>query len=344
MWLRRARSWILGLGKRPPLLAAVALGVAICTAFVMTVIAGFSAVAHVVHHFDPVWLLAIVGGRALCYVGYTLAYRATMRLRKGPNLSMGQALALVSAGFGVFVVGGGFAVDRRALRGLGTSRDQARIRVLGLGALEYAALAPVAWICALLLLGAPDVDDGLATTWAIAVPVGAAIAMWLAFRRHRTRVGYWLRNSVWHGVAAMHLVREMATPRRAHYPAWLGIGLYWVGELFSTWAGLRMFGIHLSADRLILAYATGYAMTPRGLPLAGVGVTEVLMPLAYTWVGVPLADAVLAVFAYRIVTLVIGLVPALVATPMVERFTAEQRDQRGARTGALKVKGAATAH
>jgi uncharacterized membrane protein YbhN (UPF0104 family) len=89
-----------------------------------------------------------------------------------------------------------------------------------------------------------------------------------------------------------------------------------------------MFGIHLSPDRLVLAYATGYAMTPRGLPLAGVGITEVLMPVAYTWVGVPLADAVLAVFAYRIVTLVIGLLPALIATPLVERMSSRQRDSR----------------
>jgi hypothetical protein len=338
-WLRLTRKWVAGLGKRPPLLAAVALGVATCTALVMTIVAGFGPVAHVVHHFTPAWIAVIVGGRALCYVGYTFAYRTTMRLRGGPRLSYGQALGLVAAGFGVFVVGGGFAVDRRALRGLGASREQARIRVLGLGALEYAALAPVAWICALLLLDAPDVSDGLAATWAIAVPVGALIVIWLAFRRHRTRVGYWLRNTAWHGVAAMHMVREMAS-RREHLPAWLGIGLYWLGELLSTWAGLRMFGIHLSLDRLVLAYATGYAMTPRGLPLAGVGITEVLMPLAYTWVGVPLADAVLAVFAYRIVTLVIGLVPALIATPRVERMTAEQPEQRGARP-AITFKGAA---
>jgi uncharacterized membrane protein YbhN (UPF0104 family) len=340
IWLRSERNWIAGLARRPPLLAAVALGVATCTAFAMTIVAGFGPVAHVVRHFDPLWIVVIVGGRGLCYVGYTLAYRTTMRLRGGPRLSYGQSLGLVSAGFGVFVVGGGFAVDRRALRGLGASREQARIRVLGLGALEYAALAPLAWVCALLLLEAPDVDDGLTTTWAIAVPVGALIAIWLAFWRHRTGVGAWLRNTARHGIAALHLVREVASPRREHLPAWGGIGLYWCGELLSTWAGLRMFGIHLSPDRLVLAYATGYAMTPRGLPLAGVGITEVLMPVAYTWVGVPLADAVLAVFAYRIVTLVIGLVPALIATPLVERISSQQRDS-GAPAPPLELEGAA---
>jgi hypothetical protein len=339
MWLRSIRDWIAGLGARPALLSAVALAVATCAALVMAAIAGVPAVVRVVHHFVPAWIAVIVGGRALCYVGYTLAYRTTMRLRGGPRLSYGQAISLVAAGFGVFVVGGGFAVDRRALRGLGASHQQARIRVLGLGALEYAALAPVAWVCALLLLGAPDVADGLATTWAIAVPVGTAIALWLAFWRHRTKVGYWLRRSAWHGVAAMHLVREMAAPRREHYPAWLGIGVYWVGELLSTWAGLRLFGLHLSLDRLVLAYATGYAVTPRGLPLAGVGVTEVLMPLAYTWVGLPLAAAVLAVFAYRIVALLIGLPPALLAHPLVERLSAEREGRLRARS--LGFKGAA---
>jgi uncharacterized membrane protein YbhN (UPF0104 family) len=340
MWLRSLRSWVAGLGNRPALLSAVALGVATGTALVMALIAGVPAVLHVVRHLSPAWIAVIVGGRALCYAGYTLAYRTTMRVRGGPKLSYGQSLGLVAAGFGVFVVGGGFAVDRRALRGLGASREQARIRVLGLGALEYAALAPVAWICALLLLDAPDVADGLATTWAIAVPVGTAIALWLAFWRHRTRIGYWLRSTAWHGVAALHFVREVASPRRDHYPAWLGIGVYWVGELLSTWAGLRLFGLHLSLDRLVLAYATGYAVSPRGLPLAGVGVTEVMMPLAYTWVGLPLASAVLAVFAYRIVTLVIGLPPALLARPLIERLSTEQRDRRlNARS--LGFKGAA---
>lgn len=338
--LRTAREWLSGLGRRPPLLSAVALLVAAGAALGMTILAGFGPVAHVVTHFDPVWLVVIVAGRGLCYIGYTIAYRATMRLRGGPELSFGQSLGLVSAGFGVFVVGGGFAVDRRALRGLGASREQARIRVLGLGALEYAVLAPVAWICALLLLDSENVDDGLLLTWAIAVPVGALIAVWLTFWRHRTRVGAWLRKTARHGVAALQLVHEIAS-HREHNPAWMGIGLYWVGELLSTWAGLRMFGIHLPPDRLVLAYATGYAMTPRGLPLAGVGVTEVLMPLAYTWVGVPLADAVLAVFAYRIVTLVIGLVPALIATPRVERMTSEAPEQRGLAAPAFKLKGAA---
>jgi Lysylphosphatidylglycerol synthase TM region len=338
--LRAVREWAAALGKRPLLLAAVALLVATCTALVMTIIAGFGPVAHVVTHFDGVWLLVIVAGRALCYLGYTVAYRATMRLRGGPRLSFGQALGLVAAGFGVFVVGGGFAVDRRALRGLGHSREQARVRVLGLGALEYAVLAPVAWICALLLLDSESVDDGLLLTWVIAVPVGTLIALWLTYWRHRTRVGTWLRKTARHGVAALQMVSEIAT-HREHNPAWMGIGVYWLGELLSTWAGLRLFGINLPADKLVLAYATGYAMTPRGLPLAGVGVTEVLMPLAYTWVGVPLADAVLAVFAYRIVTLVIGLVPALIATPLVERFTNERSEQRGVATPSLKLKGAA---
>jgi hypothetical protein len=337
--LRPARKWLAGAGRRPALLSALALLVATCTTLAMTIVAGFGAVAHVVHHFTPVWLVVIVAGRGLCYFGYTVAYRATMRLRGGPRLSTSQALSIVAAGFGVFVVGGGFAVDRRALRGLGASREQARVRVLGLGALEYAVLAPVAWICSLLLLGAEDVSDGLATTWAIAVPVGALLAGWLAFLRHRTRVGAWLRRTARHGVAALDLVREIAS-HREHNPAWMGIGVYWVGELLSTWAGLRLFGIHLSLDRLVLAYATGYAMTPRGLPLAGVGVTEVLMPLAYMWVGVPLASAVLAVFAYRIVTLLIGLGPALVAGPRVERMAAERSDQRQPRTASLKLTGA----
>jgi uncharacterized membrane protein YbhN (UPF0104 family) len=314
------RRFVAGLDRRPLLLSTVALLVATVTAAVMAGYAGFPRVVHLVHNFRPEWIAVIAGGRALCHIGYTLAYRVTMRLRRGPRLSLWQSLGLVSAGFGVFVVGGGFAVDRRALRGLGASREQARVRVLGLGALEYTALAPVAWACALYLLGAPGVKSGLTLPWVVGVPAGAVIALWISFRRHRTPVGAWLKRLAQPGVVALQMVREVASPRRGHQTAWLGIFLYWVGELLSAWAALRLFGLHLSLPRLVLAYATGYAITPRGLPLAGVGVTEVLMPLAYTWVGLPLAPAVLAVFAYRLVTLVLALPPALIAHARVERM------------------------
>jgi uncharacterized membrane protein YbhN (UPF0104 family) len=62
---------------------------------------------------------------------------------------------------------------------------------------------------------------------------------------------------------------------------------------------------------VIVGYATGYALTRRTLPLAGAGVVEALLPFALSWMSYPLAAAVVAVGAYRVVNLWLPLVPAL---------------------------------
>ena len=43
----------------------------------------------------------------------------------------------------------------------------------------------------------------------------------------------------------------------------------WVAEIVALYAALRMFGVHLSPARVVLAYGTGYVVTRRSLPLAG---------------------------------------------------------------------------
>jgi hypothetical protein len=48
------------------------------------------------------------------------------------------------AGFGPFAAGGGFALDKRALHAIEDDEHAATVRVLGLGALEWALLAPPA--------------------------------------------------------------------------------------------------------------------------------------------------------------------------------------------------------
>ena len=88
--------------------------------------------------------------------------------------------------------------------------------------------------------------------------------------------------------------------------------LYWAAEIVSLWAALRLFGIHCSAAVVILGYATGHVLTPRSVPLAGVGVTEVLLTLALVSLGLPLARTLVAVLVYR-AALLDALDPAGVA-------------------------------
>src|SRR5262249_57806316 len=92
---------------------------------------------------------------------------------------IGRAGAIVAAGFGVFVIRGGFAVDRHALEDAGLEPREARIRVLGLGALEYAVLAPAAAIAAVIILarGSTHPSLGFTLPWAIAVALGVVAAL-----------------------------------------------------------------------------------------------------------------------------------------------------------------------
>ena len=93
-----------------------------------------------------------VGGELVAYAGYTAAYREVARVEDGAELKVPKAAALVAAGFGVFVHGGGFALDRMALRRAGLSEKDARRRVLGLGTLEYAVLAPATLAAAIVVV------------------------------------------------------------------------------------------------------------------------------------------------------------------------------------------------
>ena len=109
------------------------------------------------------------------------------------------------------------------------------------------------------------------------------------------------------------------------WAAWFGMSLYWAAEIVSLWAALRLFDLDPSATVVILGYATGHVLTPRSVPLSGVGVTEVLLPLALMWVGLPLAAAVPAVFVYRGGLLALSIPPALFARAQVQQLLAARR-------------------
>jgi hypothetical protein len=143
--------------------------------------------------------------------------------------------------------------------------------------------------------------------WAIAVPVGFGLGLWLS---HPARD---LRNSgrravrvVLRGIGVLHtLARE---PRR-YAGAWLGVGAYWALDILSLYGALRF----VAWSRI----ATGYALTRRSLPLGGAGVTEALMTDALHWVGEPVAPALAAVAVYRGFNFVLPTVPALWVPPRV---------------------------
>jgi uncharacterized membrane protein YbhN (UPF0104 family) len=298
--------------------AALALGAAVGIAWT----AGFGSVLHELRHFDPIWLPVAFGMELAAYFGYVVAYREVARVEGGPRLGLGRAGAIVAAGFGVFVIRGGFVVDRHALESAGLEPRVARIRVLGLGALEYAVLAPGAALAAVILLarGSTHPSLGFTLPWAIAVPLGFVAAFAALAYRHRVRDEAGWRAVVRHALDAVHMLKQLASQGAKHGGAFLGTTLYWVGDVGCLWASVRAFHDSPDIAALVIGYATGYALTRRTLPLGGAGAVEAFVSFALAWTGIPLAKALLAVCAYRIFNLWLPLLPAAIGLRHLKRW------------------------
>jgi uncharacterized membrane protein YbhN (UPF0104 family) len=286
-------------------------GIALGTLVAVSWVAGFDRVLTRLQHVDPIWFASAFGAQILAYFGYVLAYREIARVEEGCDLPTRNVIAAVTAGFGPFVARGGFAVDVHAFKQAGLSDRDVRTRVLGLGALEYALLAPAACIVAIQLLAdghSPSL--GLTLPWAISVPLGFMAALWAVERRDAWRAQGGRRRHLAQALDSIHVLKCMFV-RPRHLLGPLGSALYWFGDIFCLWACLQAF-THGTPDisLLLLGYATGYALTRRTLPLGGAGAVEALLPFALSWCGMPLAAAVLAVFAYRVFNLWLPIIPA----------------------------------
>ncbi len=285
--------------------------IALGTLFAVAWVAGFGHVAARLHAVDPVWFVTAFAAQLVAYVGYMLAYREVARVERGADLPARNIVAAVTAGFGPFVARGGFAVDVHAFRQAGLSDHEVRVRVLGLGALEYALLAPAACIVAIQLLAAGHSPSlGLTLPWAITVPIGFVLALWAVERRDALRSHAGRRRHLADTLDSIHVLKCLfVRPRHVLGP--FGTAVYWFGDILCLWACLQAF-THGTPDisLLLLGYATGYALTRRTLPLGGAGAVEALLPFALSWCGISLAAAVLAVFAYRVFNLWLPIVPA----------------------------------
>jgi uncharacterized membrane protein YbhN (UPF0104 family) len=306
-------------GRRPNalILSSLSIAAAIIAVIAIAVASGVS-LDRVFAHFRPGWIVVVAIAEAASFLPYMLAYRQMTVVAglKPPKLSV--VIAVVLSGFGPFVVGGGFRLDQAALTKVYGDRQTARVQVAGLIALEWAALAPFACLSAIvLLIGGSNVMGSLLWPWALCVPAGFALGLWLTvperslspLRRFGPVAG------ALDGVGMLH--RLIRAPGRTS-PAWLSMTLYWAAEIVALYAALRMFGLHLSVVRIVLAYGTGYVVTRRSLPLAGAAITEVLLTFALHWVGAPLGPALAAVVTYRLFNLILVSGPALLAKGLLQ--------------------------
>ena len=284
--------------------------------------AGHARVLDVLFAVNPVWFAVSFAAQTVAYIAYAFALQGTARVDDGPRLSFRQAIRVVAAGFGAYFarsVKGGFELDYRALRGAGARRQEAMARVVGLGMLEYAMLAPAALGAAMWIYASPHGGNryaALTLPWLAVVP-GFAIAVWLTNdsrqRRLQDRRGEGGRHTaVADAIGGLAILRELLLAPHRHIRPLLGTLIYWFCEMVCLWASLRAFHADVAIPALVLAYATGYVISRRGLPLGGIGVAEAFLTFSLFWLGVPLAKALLGVFAYRAFNFWLALLPAAV--------------------------------
>jgi uncharacterized membrane protein YbhN (UPF0104 family) len=308
------RRW---LREHPFASSALATVIAAVGVLAIAYATGADEVGRAFENVHPGWIALIAGAELLAYPAYAVAYRSIAQVHGHAPLELPLVGRVVVAGFGPFALSGGFGIDKQALHALHEDERSARVRVLGLGVLEWALLAPTVSIVAIVfLIQGADILPSLLWPWALAVPLGLGLGLWASApgRRQRlSRIGgrrrAWLADLL-DGVGVLHTL--ISHPRK-YAGAWIGTAFYWAADIAAFYAALRTFGLDMGAGKVILAYATGYAATRRSLPLGGAGVTEVLMTYALYWVRQPLAPALAAVVAYRAFNFLLAAAPALIA-------------------------------
>jgi uncharacterized membrane protein YbhN (UPF0104 family) len=308
------RRW---LREHPFASSVLATVIAAAGVLAIAYLTGADEVGRAFETVRPGWIALIAVGELLAYPAYAIAYRSLAQVHGHAPLALPLVGRVVVAGFGPFALSGGFGIDKQALHALHEDERSARVRVLGLGVLEWALLAPTVCVISIVfLIQDADILPSLLWPWALAVPLGLGFGLWASApgRRQRlSRIGgrrrAWLAGLL-DGVGVLHTL--ISHPRK-YAGAWIGTAFYWAADIAAFYGALRTFGLDMGAGKVILAYATGYAATRRSLPLGGAGVTEVLMTYALYWVRQPLAPALAAVVAYRAFNFLLAAAPALIA-------------------------------
>jgi hypothetical protein len=304
-----------------PILLAAALNVAAVAG--LADIAGFRAVYASLLRIQWPWLCAVPAALAMSAIGYYLAYRSVYAAEGGYQLTRRQLTAVVAAGFSGLFATAGTGPDGLVLQASGATRREALVRVTTLTGMEQAILAlygcaaSIVW----LGLGRPGVPLDVTLPWAV-IPVPAvAAAFWLASRsraRLPERPGWPARVSVF--LDAVLLIRALFTRPVRHRGAIAGMALFWAGDAAAVWSALAAFGFVMIGAAFLVGYCTGMVFTRRIAPLAGAGTLTLILPLTIWASGAPLATAITAIAACRLLG-GLSLPPALASLPVLRETT-----------------------
>jgi hypothetical protein len=314
--------------QRRGIVLAVLVGVAILLELAAGVglayVVGWSKVLAALRDFHGMWLIAVVGALVASLVGYHFAYRGIFRVEGGPALTRRQMRAVVAAGFGGFLAHGGGALDKYALQAAGAGEGEAKARVAALGGLEHGVLSigGCAAAIAVLVAGRAQPPADFTIPWAVIPIPGFLIAFWLAERyrdRFRGRAGW--RGILGTFMDSISLIRVLFAHPLRWGSALCGMALFWAADAFAAWAAMAAFGFEMNVAMLFVGFATGMVFTRRTGPLAGAGVLALVLPVTIWVSGAPFAVAVVGIFAYRVLALLLPMPVSLAALPALRAMS-----------------------
>jgi hypothetical protein len=307
---------------------AVAVPLELAAGAGLAYLAGFGAVRTALGAFDPAWTPVVAGALLISFGGYLAAYWGIFRVEGGPSLSGRQIRAVAAAGFGGFLANGTGALERIVLEAAGADRGDARVRLIGLAALEQAVLAfgACGTSIAVLAAGAAQPSAEYTVPWAVIPVPGLVLAFWVAERyRHRLAGQPGWRGVVGTFLVSVHLIRQLLVHPWPWASAVLGMALFWAADAFVAWSALAAFGYRMDPATFFVGFATGMVFTRRTGPLAGAGILALVLPLTIWTSGAPFAIAVVSVFTYRMLCIVLPLPFSLAVLPTLSRTRPEAR-------------------
>jgi uncharacterized membrane protein YbhN (UPF0104 family) len=299
-------------------------------------VANYSRLLHAIQRSQPWWFLAAIVGAGLGYVGYAVLYRVLAGADGGPRPRFRLALRVSAAVFGASVIAtsaGRLGSEYWTLRQMREEAPQAWSRVLAINTAQWAVLAALALIGAVLLLAGVgrSAPLGVELAWLLALPACTVPALFVSARSRRRLAedrGGWLRRGFATAVRGLVLLRFIAARPRLLIPALVGPLIHWGGELLTVWAALRAFGIHIGYPALVVGYATGFASTMLPLPAGGAGGVDAASTYALTLVGVPLSPALLATLVQRLFTYWLPLAVAAIGLRSIKRLPGDLAEVR----------------
>jgi uncharacterized membrane protein YbhN (UPF0104 family) len=172
-------------------------------------------------------------------------------------------------------------------------------------------------------VGAPPLDFTL--PWAVLPIPGFLLGFWAADRYRDKFAGQegW-RKRVRVFLDSIHIIKQMFVHPGPWWTAIAGMALFWAADAFAAWTAMAAFGFHMNAAQMFVGFATGMVFTRRTGPLAGAGVLALVLPLTIWVSGAPFAVAIVGIFVYRVLALLLPMPVSLAALPTLRRMGHEK--------------------